>query len=80
MATQSSAILRRKMVQLKTGIPASSMYALIKTGRFPTPINLGPRSVGWLESEIDAWIAERTNQRAAIGEKGSARQSFLSGL
>jgi len=39
-------------------------------GSFPEPIALGARSVGWIESEADAWIAQRIEdsrpgQRAA---------------
>ncbi len=28
-------------------------------GSFPEPISLGARSVGWIGSEVDAWIAQR---------------------
>ncbi len=28
-------------------------------GSFPKPISLGARAVGWLESDIDGWIAAR---------------------
>ena len=52
-------IARRKRVEARTGLSRSSIYAGIKAGTFPKPINLGPQSVGWLESEIDAWIRER---------------------
>jgi prophage regulatory protein len=40
-------------------------YALLKEGQFPRPINLGARAVGWLESEIDAWIADRVQASRA---------------
>ena len=30
-----------------------------KLGAFPAPIQLGPRSVGWRTSSINAWIADR---------------------
>ena len=52
-------ILRRKKVETKTGISRSSIYDGIKKGTFPKPIQLGQQSVGWLESEIDAWLRER---------------------
>ena len=29
------------------------------TGAFPNPIRLGARAVGWIESEVDAWIREQ---------------------
>ncbi|EOZ3175845.1 AlpA family phage regulatory protein, partial [Yersinia enterocolitica] len=29
----------------------------------PRPIKLGPRSVAWVESEVDEWVIIRLNQR-----------------
>lgn len=52
-------ILRRKQVEARTGLSRSSIYAAIKVGTFPTPVALGEKSVGWLQHEIDAWIASR---------------------
>lgn len=52
-------ILRRRQVEARTGLPRSSLYVLIAEGRFPTPIHLTTKTVGWLEHEVDAWIAER---------------------
>lgn len=53
------AILRRKQVQMRTGLSRSTIYQYIKDGVFPKPVPLGPRAVGWLESEVSEWIAER---------------------
>ena len=53
------AILRRKQVELRTGLSRSTIYQYIKDGAFPKPVPLGPRAVGWLESEVSEWIAER---------------------
>ena len=52
-------ILRRKQVQARTGLSRSTIYAFIKAGVFPKPVPLGPRAVGWLESEISYWITQR---------------------
>ena len=52
-------LIRRKEVQVKTGLGASSIYALMKQGKFPYPIHLSIRRVAWIESEIDSWIEER---------------------
>lgn len=49
-------ILRRPNVEDCTGLPKSSIYALMAKGAFPKPIKIGARAVGWLESDIDAWI------------------------
>lgn len=54
-------ILRMPNVKSRTGLSRSTIYAMIKDNRFPKYISLGARSVGWLESEIDAWIESRVN-------------------
>jgi prophage regulatory protein len=53
-------ILRRKQVESRTGLSRSTIYARIAEGLFPRPIDLGGgRAVGWVESEIDAWLQAR---------------------
>ena len=52
-------ILRLPDVKARTGLSRSTIYLRIAEGKFPAPINLGIRSVGWVESEIDAWITTR---------------------
>jgi prophage regulatory protein len=56
-------ILRRKQVEQRTGLPRSTMYLLISEGEFPRPINLGQRSVGWVEHEIENWLESRIKKR-----------------
>ena len=53
------AFLRRKQVETRTGLSRSTIYQFIKDGAFPKPVPLGPRAVGWLESEVSEWIAAR---------------------
>jgi prophage regulatory protein len=55
-------ILRLPSVLVRTGLSRSSIYLRISEDAFPKPISLGTRSVGWVESEIDAWIASRIEQ------------------
>ncbi len=52
-------LIRRKEVQEKTGLGASSIYAMMKKGEFPKCLNLSERRVAWLESDVDQWITER---------------------
>ncbi|MBL8445442.1 MAG: AlpA family transcriptional regulator [Zoogloeaceae bacterium] len=62
--TQPSAtILRRKQVETRTGLSRSTIYDRIRAGTFPAPVSLGAKAVGWLEHEIDAWLAGRIAQR-----------------
>jgi prophage regulatory protein len=56
-------ILRRKQVEERTGLSRSTIYLRIQEGTFPRPINLGARAVGWLENEIEAWLASRIENR-----------------
>ncbi|HEY3706357.1 MAG TPA: AlpA family transcriptional regulator [Terracidiphilus sp.] len=52
-------ILRLPAVKDRTGLSRSSVYEKIAAGDFPKPISLGARAVGWLESDIEAWIDGR---------------------
>ena len=52
-------ILRRREVEARTGLRRSTLYLRIADGKFPTPINLGGRAVGWLESEIEQWLQQQ---------------------
>jgi len=56
-------ILRRKQVEQRTGLSRSTIYLSIHEGTFPRPIKLGARAVGWLENEIEAWLAGRMEIR-----------------
>lgn len=52
-------LLRRREVSAMTGLPRSTLYAAIRTGKFPKAVALGERSVAWRSDEIEAWINER---------------------
>ena len=52
-------ILRLKEVMRRVGICRASIYQHMRTGHFPRNIILGPRAVGWLETDINEWLAER---------------------
>lgn len=59
-------ILRLPEVVNRTGVPRSTLYAKVAEGEFPTPIKLGQRSVGWSAAEVEAWIADRIEERHSI--------------
>ena len=56
---QDLAILRLPQVEQRTGLSRSTLYQYMKDGYFPKPVPLGPRAVGWLESDVSDWIATR---------------------
>ncbi|MGZ8927959.1 MAG: helix-turn-helix transcriptional regulator [Methylobacter sp.] len=64
-------ILRRKQVEARIGLSRSTIYERIKAGTFPAPIALGAKSVGWIESEIDAWLSAQVekSRKAGWGER-----------
>jgi prophage regulatory protein len=55
-------ILRLASVKDRIGWSRSTIYAAMARGSFPKPISLGPRSVGWLEADIEEWLTARIAQ------------------
>jgi prophage regulatory protein len=64
MATEQTVILRLPEVRKRIGLGRSSIYQLVRQGRFPRPVHLSSRTVGWIESEVEQWIAERAAKRS----------------
>ncbi len=70
-------ILRRKQVEARTGLSRSTIYAKLRLNQtrpnefdpsFPKPISLGAKAVGWLEHEIETWLANQVQKsRKASG-------------
>jgi prophage regulatory protein len=56
-------VLRQKQVLALLGISSSTLWAWVKAGRMPRPIELGPNSRAWLEHEIDQMVFERAKER-----------------
>lgn len=42
-----------------TGLSRSTLYEKMLDGSFPKQIKLGPRSVAWVKSEVQAWAKGR---------------------
>lgn len=55
----ANTILRLPEVKARTGLSRSTIYLRIAEDRFPRPISLGGRAVGWIRSEIDGWVDEQ---------------------
>jgi predicted DNA-binding transcriptional regulator AlpA len=67
-------LLTQRQVLDKLGVGKSYLYAGMKLGIFPRPIQPDPNSkaVRWLEHELDAVIAARIAARDEMLEKKSA--------
>ena len=55
-------ILRRRDVEIMTGLSRSTIYAAINRGAFPAPIKIGRRAVGWPISHIESWLNNCINK------------------
>jgi prophage regulatory protein len=42
-----------------TGLSRSTIYAAVKDGRFPAPMRLSLKAVGWRAAVLNAWLAAR---------------------
>ncbi len=56
-------ILRIRTVTALTGLSKSTIYSYMSGELFPPSISLGPRTVGWLETDIQQWVDSRVRAR-----------------
>jgi prophage regulatory protein len=61
-ANMADSILRLPAAKARTGLSRSTIYALVARGEFPKQISLSSRAVGWMASEVDAWLQARIAQ------------------
>jgi prophage regulatory protein len=70
-------ILRLPQVCEMTGFCRSMIYQMEAERRFPKRVKIGTRAVGWLEGEVQAWLANRIEfsraQAASLGEVSRVR-------
>ena len=60
-------VLRLPEVLLRTGKRRTSLLQAVRRGDFPRPIHLGPRAIGFVETEVEAWIDARMAERDGSG-------------
>jgi prophage regulatory protein len=56
-------ILRLRDVCRATGLGRSMVYRLQQEKRFPQSVKITDYAVGWVDAEIQAWIAQRAAVR-----------------
>lgn len=62
--------VRLKEVLERVAISRAQLYLLMGKGHFPKNFSLsgpGGRAVGWLESDIDDWVASRVERPMTTG-------------
>ena len=60
--------LRLPEVLARTGLSRSTIYVRLEQGRFPRPVSLGARAVGWIEAEVDEWMRARITASRRDGD------------
>ena len=58
-------VIRMRDLPEYTGLGRSTIYHLRRYEGFPEPMELGAGYVGWRQSTIDAWMAQRAKDAAA---------------
>ncbi|MDC9591196.1 AlpA family transcriptional regulator [Xenorhabdus sp. XENO-10] len=65
ITTSKESLIRLPEVQRRTGYSKAWIYRLIKEEKFPKQVKIGPRSVAFVESEIDGWVDQRIAESRA---------------
>jgi prophage regulatory protein len=68
-------LLRLQQVGEVTGLRRSMIYQLEADGNFPRRVKLATRAVGWVESEIRAWIAARIMIRDGFNHRANTNSN-----
>lgn len=68
-------MLRLAQVCKITGLGRSMIYQLEAEHRFPSRIKLATRAVGWIEGEVQAWLARRIESSRGGPREGSGTSS-----
>lgn len=58
--------IRLREVKDLTSLSTSELYRRVTAGTFPRQIHLGPKSVAWLESDVNAWIEARVAESRRV--------------
>lgn len=65
MSEKHQKFLRLADVQSRVPYSKSNLYRLMAEKKFPQRFKIGAKSVAWLESDIDDWIASRVSESPA---------------
>ncbi|WP_368884477.1 helix-turn-helix transcriptional regulator [Providencia vermicola] len=52
-------LIRLPEVMRRTGYGKAWIYRLIEAGKFPKSVKIGTRSIAFVESEVDEWVANK---------------------
>ena len=52
----------QKVIELST-LSRSTIYRLVESGKFPRPVKLTTRTIGWVEEEVRDFLQEKIDNR-----------------
>ncbi|WP_342657098.1 AlpA family phage regulatory protein [Sphingomonas sp. NY01] len=61
---RADSILRISDVRRRTGLSTATIYRREAARTFPRKQHLGPKMVGWYQSDVDAWVADPVGYRS----------------
>lgn len=56
-------VLRLSTVTAVTGLGSTTIWQLVREGRFPAPLHLTSQARRWSRVEVERWLAERPRQQ-----------------
>lgn len=65
MNSVSSRVIRLPEVLNRTGLSRSQIYRMVSQKKFPSRVQLSVRTAGWIEREVEDWLAGLVAQRDA---------------
>lgn len=60
-------MLRKLDVAARCHVHFATLDRWVSAGAFPAPIRLGPKTLIWRTSTVDAWLAAREREAATSG-------------
>ena len=61
------------------GIPYTRRHLrdLCENDKFPKPVPISSARIGWIEEEVDAWLAQKVAQRGKTAEAPSQKRASV---
>jgi prophage regulatory protein len=63
-------MLRLAQVIKRTGLKKTKIYELQSEGQFPMRVKITAHAVGWIEYEVQAWLAGRVAKNNSLRTRG----------
>lgn len=54
--------IRAQELATRLAVHRTTLWRWVQDGHLPPPVRLGPNTVAWDCTQIDAWLAERTGR------------------